>query len=495
MGQAVIQQFTIVVDESGIQKITAGLKTVESQSQVTGNAMATSFSKASVNFDGLARRVERPLAAVAYSGVANDLVDMGKKGENAMVMMEHGLHSVGNAMMFFNPLLGLAVIAGVALFEVFQKMANMNKANAEEIKNQANALDNEKKALDDALPYLIQHGLATKEDADAVKDLSKATQASINKIIDAAKARLEAARAAVKEAEAYQVLNHYTKEDISVKYVQKKAADEYAAALKSLTGLTEHFVKIKPPPPPDFNDSVYAKKHELQLQTYVDAMKLGEAEKQLAADQKLVADIENAILETTDRKELEMWNEKLTAMQKITDAEAKRVGDLKQKATQEGVVLKNMEAAWFTYAQNIGDALGKGKLNAKQMAEDMMKDQLKILGDGLIKQLTAKATANMADPFTVGIALAEIAAISAVESILGVSGGGEASSSSSAASSPTQPQQVTNVNVMFQGGSLSDPGAIAVIMKGITKQVSQNNGQVIVTNVAGKGAIAPGVLG
>ena len=92
-----------------------------------------------------------------------------------------------------------------------------------------------------------------------------------------------------------------------------------------------------------------------------------------------------------------------------------------------------------------------------------------------------------------GLALAGIAAISYVESLTGASGGG-GGVSAPASTASTQPQQVTNVSVAFQGMSLTDQAVVVPIMRGINKQVSQNNGNLIVTKVVGNGATPPGIL-
>jgi len=166
-----------------------GLKQAQKDIKGMGDSVDDFASKN----ERLIKRIERPIAAIAYSGIANDMLDMGQKGESGTAMLEHGLHAAGNALLFFNPALGIAVIAGTALFEVFQKMAASAHLTADEIQKIIDKNNKTAKSFRDAAEEAKKSG----ERADIVKSLldqANALDGLTQHTKDQAKAQVDLAR-------------------------------------------------------------------------------------------------------------------------------------------------------------------------------------------------------------------------------------------------------------------------------------------------------------
>ena len=517
----IVQRFTTEADTGGIDDIKSGLADVTEATSKASQTMGSNFDMSSSKFDSFSKRIERPIAAIAFSGVAEQLSDIGSKGESTGVMIEHALHAAGSAITFFNAPLGLAVIGGTALFEVFEKM-NAAKTS-EEFGKEADALEKENKSAKELIPVLLlKSDISKQAKQDLIEEL-KASDESVESFkrryefiesetkfrndnyIPALKKTIEALtdqNAVAGDGQTKAQVTLANLDQTSQRYISlKNALSQLSDATKKqtedqnfLTGSEKAYIDLqKQKTDSKADEDVIKKQTDLSLQYLVATSDLITAKKGLATWEQKEADIERQIIASTDiirTKDLEKQLDNAKTIEQLYNQQVQDLGGLKQKQDD---ILSSMTGAWVTYAQSIGTAIGQGSQSANSVFRQLMSDQLKILGDGLIKQLTAKATAAGADPLTAGIALAEIAAISAIEAITGSSGGSSSTSSSTASSQPIN-SQTTNVMVNLQGASLSDASAIAVIMKGITKQVVQNNGQVVTTQVAGNGVSPPGSL-
>ena len=90
----------------GFDSAQAGFKGLQQSMNDTQKASETTGA----SMDGLFRRIERPVLAMAAISIADQLTGMGDKGQSASMMIERGLHAVGAALMFVKPELGETVI-------------------------------------------------------------------------------------------------------------------------------------------------------------------------------------------------------------------------------------------------------------------------------------------------------------------------------------------------------------------------------------------------
>lgn len=518
MGQPIVQQFTTEADTTGIETVKSGMKDVEEQSKSTFSNISEGASMASGSFERLARRIERPIAAIAYSGLAEQLSGLATKGEKTGAVLHNIFHAAGNALMFFNPPLGLAVISGTALFEIFEKLGQAK--TAEEFQKEADALQKEYEAANKLIPILLAKSDLDKKTKDRLKEELEATNESseafknhyemVEKNITARGDLITSLQKEVFEmAGGKQAFDQWRASGDDMALSLDKMGDKTASFFqkaKELNILTkkqaedQNFLNgsqatyLSLQETPKDNTAIFQKQHEIKMQALVDSHDLVEAQRQEAIAAQFLADTQQKIMTTTDPKLLKQYEDQYDKITKLDSMLKTHIADLQQNQSDEDQILGSMAESWTNYAQTMGGALATGSQTAKSVLDQMMKEQLKIVGDGLIKQLSAKALASMADPLTVAVGLAEIAAIGAIEAITGASGGGSVPTAPPTAVSQPTTTQMTMVNVNFQGGNLADPGAIAIIMKGITKQTVQGNGQTVVTQIVGNGPPPPGSL-
>jgi DhnA family fructose-bisphosphate aldolase class Ia len=219
-----------------------------------------------------------------------------------------------------------------------------------------------------------------------------------------------------------------------------------------------------------------AKRNDLLIQEYVNNENLDRAKKELNSDTKLLAGLQAALISTNDPQEIASLNKQIDFMTKLTTAESNRVDALKQDSSMVQQILAQEGQAWSKYAQAIGADLNTGKDSAKQIMTQMMQDQIKIVGNGLLVQLEAKVAAWMSDPLTAVLALGGIAAISYIESLTGASSFGSAPSASTASSNASVASSTqtpgTSISVNVYGDSMSDPEMVARMATRISQAVT-----------------------
>ncbi|MDE2102278.1 MAG: hypothetical protein KGL39_33845 [Patescibacteria group bacterium] len=494
MGQPIVQQFTTEADTSALDNMKSGIGDLEDKTK----SLSTTFGSTGINVESLTRRLERPIAMIGISMLSEQLSGMGQTGQSATLMIERGLHAVAIALSAVNPIAGAISVTVLALGETFENMAVKSK---DAIEATIKSLRDESDQVDEGAKLLLKKHKISQEQYDDLMKIVSEKNAEREKTEASALAEGKHIKAITGAIAAHKGLIQIISQALPLQglfgqvltsnwflQMQNNRANEAAiGTVKDLNGQIN-----KGNDEANKNEAILKKRHEIASQMEVDNMNLTDSlEFQKKTDEELEK-VEMRLYQTHNPKILEGLEKRIEVLKQLKAEMDKHVSDLKSTEQSNDDLLQNMSDAWTGYAENIGQALGSGKESAKQVMTQMMQDQIKILGNGLIKQLSAKATASMADPVTMAIGLAEIAAISTIEAITGASGGG-APAAAPAAQSNT-PSQMTMVNVNFQGGNLSDPGAIAIIMKGINKQVVQNNGQIVVTNVKGNSNPPPGLV-
>lgn len=162
MTTALTQQFKTEFDGTGVNLY---IQQMEKAQGVSG--------KTSGSIEGFFGKLERPLSFLAFTGLADQISGIGEKGESSSQMLERGMHVAALAVSYFNPLLGGLAVAGLAAFEILEKITKAK--TSEEFQKEAEALTKEAEAAQKLIPVLL-----------AKSDIDKATKDRLKGELDAA---------------------------------------------------------------------------------------------------------------------------------------------------------------------------------------------------------------------------------------------------------------------------------------------------------------------
>ncbi len=505
-------------DGTGFTSASSGMDNLQQKMSDTADAADNSSSK----FDSFSRRIERPISFLAIQGLSQEMTDVGNKGETTSQMLEKGLHAAALAISFFNPEMGLLVVGALAAYEVFRKL-NAQKT-AEEFQKEADALVAEHKELENLVPLLI-----------IKSDIQKGTKEALNQELEASKQSTEAFKKNYEAAENNVVIRGkmidslkeqiktnlgLTDSQLQATISQSKWSDAIAGdelsqqkantQLKELneltkkqtqdqnflTGSTKAYLELaKESNDTKTDEELMKKKHDLQMQAYVDNLNLSQATKQLKSDESLLAKNEAAILSTNDPKELAFFEEKEDWLKKLIKLESQQVDDLKSGSDSQMNILGNLKNAYTGTFKTIVSETQKGGKDMGQIMKDALSTMVKDFANAQAGQLEMLA---IKDAFiNPGLALAELAGATAIaaagSALSGVIGGNSSAASStpsisspstSSLSSSSSQSGVpgTNLTIMFQG---NDPLSSSFFAQMLQKQntfVQSNNGMIVSTH-------------
>lgn len=428
---------------------------------------------------------------IAFSGIAESLTGMGQKGMSAMMMVEKGLHSAGMALMFFNPAVGMAVIAGTALFEVFEKISRESVLTADGIEKLVAANDKAAKSFRDAATEAIKSG-GRKDLILSLQQQANALDNTTRKTLGQAKAELDVARAKLQHILATNAQTIADETGDNKRTAMTKAQERLTEATKTYVAVLAYQAARRAidEAAEKANQDILTKRGDILHQLYLQTAPHVELVKKLAEAQTRLDALNHKILSTTDPA-------KLKAMEAEHEALMKLVQDYKTYAKQTEDSSK-AQMDWAQLAVGLAQdtqkaitaALEGGKKAQKSILEAMGRDMLKTTGESLQKMLQAKAIAAFADPLTVPIGIAELAASAIIGGLTGAIGGGGGDTATPAPSAATGQNNVqtpaangnqgnqTQLQVYVQGGVIDDNFA-ANLAKRLSDVVQFNNVQLV----------------
>ena len=479
-------QISTGYDGNGLKQATQDVKGFEQQ-------VSTTASNSGMKLDSLFKRIERPLGMIAFSGIANDLVDMGSKGESAGMMVEKGLHAAGNALMFFNPLLGIGVIAGTALYEALKKMGEAAHLTKEEM----DKLFNSNKQTAAEFRAAAEEAQKTGERNDVIKSLQDQAKALDNLTAhtkDEAKAEMDAARNRLnaintgKDAAAIQ--EKQVNGMVSIEEQSRRSAiaqKEYNDAVKAYAAvLADNSIKTTS------DNDILKKREDIMHTLFLNTATLKDLQKELTDTTTNLDKIDSQIISTTEPKKLKALEDEREALIKLRD-EIRNTDQIRNaSATNAAKDYKKIGQAVEQMTQTTTAALVSGKESSKKVLAQMAADAIKITAEQATAQLQIQATKDLSNPATIGIGIAEMAAIGIINGLAGglgaaITGGGGSTPSASGATGQnnvttpsaggnTQPQTQLMINV--QGGVIDDNFA-ANLAKRLSDVVQFNGVQLV----------------
>lgn len=449
--------------------------------------------KSGTSLQGLFEKVKRPVEMIAFSGLAQQLDGVGMKGQSAGLMIERGLKVAGTAMLAFEATsgIGMAIIAATALYEVFNRIHEASLLTADGIEKLIATNDKAAKSFRDAAKEASKSSgrkdviLDLNQQALALDKLTANTKAQAKTEMDAARAQLQLvltgkdAAAMDERASQGRVFHEAQLRRITAaQKVLQEATKTYTAVLAD-NALKEQATS-----------DIMKKRGDILHDLYLKTATHVQLVKDLATAQTRMDQLDHQILATTDP-------EKLKAMEAEHEALMKLVQDYKTYAKQTEDSSK-AQMDWAQLAVGLAQdtqkaitaALDGGKKAQKSILEAMGRDMLKTTGESLQKMLQAKAIAAFADPLTVPIGIAELAASAIIGGLTGAIGGGGGDTATPAPSAATGQNNVqtpaangnqgnqTMLQVYVQGGVIDDNFA-ANLAKRLSDVVQFNNVQLV----------------
>jgi hypothetical protein len=504
-------QISSQYQDSGLKQATASMQGFQNSVQAASEGSGRSM-------DGLFKRLERPIGMIAFQGIANDLVGLGKNGESAGMMVERGLHAAGVALMYFNAPLGISIIAVTAFYEVMMKMKGASEETAESIKKQTTELTNHAMAASGTAETLKQLGVISKETYDAlmsdsaksnadamdkIKQVSKETDTAIKKTKASLAEMLKEQNSIVAGSEkmdsATQAYIHTSLGAINSDGQRAQKIKDLKDQLDKLIATQEAANSIldqKKTPKDNKKDNAWMDDViQAQERVSVSTMKLSDIKKQLAANDKKMGIDEIAMSNASTKEQADDIKKKIDGLTKYDDILKKHAIELDKDTKKEDESYKKIGAAVESMMNTQVSALVSGKSTMKQVLASMAADAIKITADMATTQLKILAAKDLASPLTFGIGLAEMAAIGAINGIAGglgaaITESGSPTPSSTGAtgqnnvttpSASGQQGNQTQLQVIVQGGVIDDAFA-ANLAKRLSDVVQFNNVQLVASN-------------
>lgn len=481
--------FNTQYDGEGATQFQTGMKEVGAQIDQIGEKSAA----AGINLEGLTRRLERPLSALVFSGVADSLVGLGDKGMSATQQVEKGLHAVGLAISFINPLWGALFLAAAEVFNLYEKFTHVK--TAEEI-------DKESKSIMDQISNMKEFSEVLKKGHDIRKD----DLLLITDSIEAKKRQLEVDLQTVniqieknKQAELDLINNRESQRsnflalDLQTRINEKH--EKEIDLLKQRQILESALNTITKGPDQD-NTAIFQKKHDMKIQARVDNEDLARVTHELDVSQKFLDDTEEKILHTTDPKKLKMYEDQYDKIVKLETIQKQHQSTLETAAAQETSTLGNLGDAVKAHVTEISTVWAAGAKSLMDTTKAMAAAIVNDFANMEAGTLEMDATKNLF--INPGLAIAEIAgaaAIRATGSALAGTFGGSSSSAPSSSPSAYTPGNTASPNAGVQGnqsqltvninGGMIDKPTVSYIMQLANQLVQQNGFPLVATHING----------
>ncbi len=480
--------FQTQYDGEGTTQFTSGMDDAKAQIEQVGQAGQT----AGVNMEGLFRRMERPLSALVFSGVASDLENMSAKGMSATMKLEQGLHAIGMALAFINPLWGALFLAAGEVFNLYEKFTHVQ--TVDELDKETKSILDQVSKLKDLKDMVAKNGDAKKEELALLQMTTEASKEDIQKKLEAVNAQLKMNETinAGALAENTNVMT-FLKGSHDVTDAQQKEID-----LLEKKKILQDALTTATNGPTNDNTAVLQKRHDMMMQSIVDSHNLDETTKQLAHTDEFLDQTRKKILETTDPKALKSLEDQYDIITKLRQIEQQHLTDLKNSETQQVTILDNLKTAYTNAMGNIVQSLQNGGKSMDQITKDTLSTMVTDFGNAEAGMLLADAQKNaFINPGLSLLELAGAAAITAGTAALSSSIGGNssatstppaavgsASSNTSAASSSGAQTTQANLTININGGMIDKP-TVAYILQQANELVQQNGYPLVATQING----------
>lgn len=370
--------------DTGLSQATSGVKNFSAAANSASNSTGT-------NFDGLFKRMERPLGRMAFAGLAEAALssaDGMKASSGAVVALERGFHTLGAALMFVNPELAFVAIAGAGLVAIFDKISQGAGLNAEEIKKNVNQLQSQKDLYAQSAELLLKNKTITEDESRVLKNAATATQEDIDKIKEHIRQKISDAQANIEQVKK---LNELERANGVTAFAQDRlriATERYNETVKAASGFLAEAEKDekKATDAVDKHWRALAKQLETQQKAleiskqrqefnHVDAITL----KDMVDNEELAEKLSEQILNSKSQAEAKELQAHLDYVQKRIQSDQSLLNSERQ--TQQQIASEIQRYASFI-TSNIQKVNGVIQLNT----EKMMGDMLKATSDSLAKQ-------------------------------------------------------------------------------------------------------------
>jgi hypothetical protein len=487
-------------DGSGFVSASKGLSNLNKDMADASEAANTT----GINFEGMFKRLERPLGFLVFGQLSQQLTDIQAKGQTTTMVLEKIFSSVGMSLMFVSPPLGIFTLGMTALWDIFEKVRKSGELTSDELIKQGEDLQKGAEAAANAADILEKKTGANDLEVQSLRKLSEASQKQHDDMVAHAEVLARIADQEVIYAQHTDSMGkevdglHYKTDELTKALENQKKAQLELIALENQTGK-----KAKTDPKEDQMLT------ELRTKAWLATKNLSEATKELKTDESLQAANEAAILSAdTDaeranfekheediKKRIALENEYIASLQDGKEKETSAQDDLKSATANQ---LGQLATVYSKSGKDIGEI-------EKEMLSSMITDFANTEAGKL-------SLAGMADIFinpALGAAeLAGAAAITALGSSLagalgGGGGGGATTPAGVTAAAPSTgsiqppggsgngPGQGGNLYVTF-AAPVVDPGTAGLILKSLN-QIQQNNGWTLGSTFVNGAQTPPGL--
>jgi hypothetical protein len=491
------------------------MKGIETEARVASGAAGSLGD----GIDGVISKSKRPLERMIFRDIAmSAMASSGAVGgtTEAMRGLDVGLMTLGRGVMMFSGSAGLAVLGIVAFIDIISKLKKSSENTAETIKKQTTELMNQSIAASGAADSLKKLGVISaqtySELVNRSSDLQTQTMDKIKKIssdtaVEIARVRGEMeretksstdmVRGSEKMDSATQAYIHTAAQAVNNEGQRAAKIKDLNTQLDKLTATQDAanaiLNKEKVSDDADKN-AIELKKilfdqmeKTMQKEGQYQSLQLQEIQlsKQLDSDMSFyIAALKAGDQAKIDsaKKRVELDNEEISSNKRVLQ-EMKKNDQLLKAVAQDGA---NSIAAAFVVSN------GEMVIDFKKTGAEL----IKYMANQVSAQLIISATRDLANPLTLPIGIAEMAAAGVVAGLgnaaasLMDSGGGSAGASSGSSSVSSQAGQSSsnnsspiNLTIQVKGGSVKDPLIIQSLAQGLKAFVQQNNGQVVATNL------------
>jgi hypothetical protein len=494
--------FETQYDGSGVSAAVDGQEEYQASIKETGNVSQMTQGK----LESMFKRLERPLGFLVFSDLSNQIMDAGGKGATATQVLEKGLHAVGMALTFINPPLGIFTLGMVALWDIFEKVRKSGELTSDEIIKMSDDLVKQAGEATKAADALEKKSGADDTTVKALRELAASNEKQHDQMLQHADDMVKQAVLEVKYAEHMVDTEEYMDD-------YQQMVDRLTAAKKHQADVTATLIALENQSEkgkPEDDTAIMAKKHDLQMQAYVDKMSLAQATKELDADQKLLAMNEAAILSTNNPAELKFFEEKEDWLKKLIQLENQHQASLEADAKDNLTTMDDLKTSVTNNLGALTQAYGKSGKGIEQATKEMAASVITDFANMEAGKLTLAAAADIF--INPALAVAELAGATAINAlgstIAGAFGGNSGGSSapvaaSSSISAPgggvgaggsgSGPGQGGNLFVTVQGASVIDPSTASLIAKSLNN-IQQSNGWTLGATFINGTQVAPGNL-
>lgn len=512
--------FDTQYDGQGANQFKTNMAQVD-QSMQTAEKSATSFS---TNYTAMGKKMERPLGRLAFAGLAESMIggtDAMAGASHATVALEGGLHAVGNALLFVQPEFGLLAIGLAAVVTLFVKLTASSQENAENIQKAVSASAQQAKTYTDSADALKKAGIIDTEQVGILKNLSKASTEQIATTVKKIETERDHIKSMIAEDEAIIASvrdQNEVKAATADMIVQK---EKLTAITKASTGLLDYETAQQAKTATGIINN--SKHLENQLKTYkelielkakmnkggasdddkkqVDAQIASMSKLGLSSDELTKKIIQNDMKVMDMEKQITATNSKEKNAQILAD-----IDNYNQVSQIEQEIINLKENSLEEQAKTLDKFIGimsvadqKGGIDLVDNAKKTMGSIVSAVAAGYALQLSLQAIKDAASFNYAGAAL-DIAGAAAItmagNTFASAMGGSSAPASSSPSVSRGSNQSVNSPSgnpgggPNGQGGGHStyfqfqvlgsiDTASSAMIAKGLTEYVQQNQGTLV----------------